>query len=58
MINKQYEKDSNGVVLNTDTTEFERYKLKRLKSIQTKTLEQRVQYLEKELTRLKKQLEN
>ena len=58
MINKQYEKDSNGVVLNTDTTEFDRYKLKRLKSIQTKTLEQRVQYLEKELTRLKKQLEN
>jgi C4-dicarboxylate-specific signal transduction histidine kinase len=58
VINKQYEKDSNGVVLNTDTTEFERYKLKRLKSIQTKTLEQRVQYLEKELTRLKKQLEN
>jgi len=58
VINKQYEKDSNGVVLNTDTTEFDRYKLKRLKSIQTKTLEQRVQYLEKELTRLKKQLEN
>ncbi len=58
MINKQYEKDSSGAVFNNDTTEFERYKLKRLKSIQTKTLEQRVQYLEEELTRLKKQLEN
>jgi len=58
VINKQYEKDYSGAVLNTDATEFERYKLNRLKVIQTKTLEQRVQYLEKELTRLKKQLEN
>lgn len=54
MINKQYEKNESGAVIHNDATEFERYKIKRMQAIKTKTLEDRVQYLEKELSRLKK----
>lgn len=54
MINKQYEKTDAGAVLNNDISQFERYKLQRQKSYQQKSLEQRIEFLEKELDTLKK----
>lgn len=54
MINKQYEKDSSGAVFNNDISQFERYKLQRQKIQREKSLEQRIEFLEKELDTLKK----
>lgn len=44
------EKNSDGIVINNNTEEFQRYKLERLRIVQQKNLEQRIQQLEQQLS--------
>lgn len=48
-----YVKEDSGVVLNTDISEYERYKLRRKQLLREKDLEQRVESLEKQIIELK-----
>lgn len=43
------EKNSDGIVINKNIDDFQRYKLERLRVVQQKTLEQRVQHLQEQL---------
>ena len=56
MINKQYIKDENGAVHNSNIDDFQLYKLERQKLLLQKTLEERVAKLEKQIEELSKKL--
>lgn len=43
------EKTSDGIVINNNIDDFQRYKLERLRVVQQKTLEQQVQHLQEQL---------
>jgi hypothetical protein len=43
-------KNSEGIVINNDMDEFQRYKVERLRVVQQKSLEQKVENLEHQLT--------
>lgn len=53
MINNQYQKRNDGTVLNTDITEYERYKMQRQKAVKENSLHKKIAYLEKEVQELK-----
>lgn len=48
-----FQKTDSGAVINTDLSEYERYKLQRQKAVENKTLQQKVDVLEREVTNLK-----
>lgn len=48
-----YIKKENGLVVNTDLNEYERYKLKREQALRDKSLIEKVNMLEKEVKQLK-----
>lgn len=54
MSDSDYVPDSRGMFINKNMDEFARYKLAREKAQKQKTLETRVQSLEREVTQLKK----
>jgi len=54
-------KTDGGSVINNDLSEYERYKLKRKQAVREKSIEQKVQVLEQEISELKiivKELQN
>ena len=46
-------KNSEGLIINNDIDEFNRYKLERAKVVRQKTLEERVQKLESDISEIK-----
>jgi len=55
---ENFSKDSLGAVINNDLSEYERFKLKRLQSLREKSLQEKVEFLEKEILNLKNRLTN
>jgi len=55
---ENFSKDSLGAVINNDLSEYERFKLKRLQSVREKSLQEKVEFLEKEILNLKNRLTN
>jgi len=51
-------KDSNGLVINNDIDEFHKYKMERAKVVRQKSLENRVEKLESEISELKNILQS
>jgi uncharacterized protein YceH (UPF0502 family) len=51
-------KDSSGLVINSDIDEFHKYKLERAKVVRQKSLEQRVEKLESDISELKSILQS
>jgi len=51
-------KDSTGLVINNDTNEFHKYKMERAKVVRQKSLENRVEKLESEISELKNVLQS
>ena len=58
MINSEYTKNDAGVVVNNNLSEYELYKQRRNQVIEKKTLESKVDFLEKEILDLKSRLYN
>lgn len=52
-MNISFQKTDTGAVINTDLSEYERYKLQRQKAVENKTLQEKVNVLEREVTNLK-----
>lgn len=46
------QKNSEGIVINTNDEEFQRYKLERLRVVKQKSLEDRIEKIEQQLTAL------
>ena len=53
---KSFLKTDSGAVINSDLSEYERYKLKRQQAVREKSLQEKVESLEKELNDLKSRL--
>jgi len=51
-------KDSTGLVINNDIDEFHKYKMERAKVVRQKSLENRVEKLESEVSELKNILQS
>jgi len=51
-------KDSTGLVINNDIDEFHKYKMERAKVVRQKSLENRVEKLESEISELKNVLQS
>lgn len=58
MINSEYIKNDDGVVVNNNLSEYEKYKQRRREIIDKKTLESKVDSLEKEVRDLQSRLYN
>ena len=58
MINSEYTKNDDGIVVNNNLSEYDRYKQRRNQIVEKKTLETKVDFLEKEILDLKSRLYN
>ena len=58
MINSEYIKNEEGVVVNNNLSEYDRYKQRRNQIVEKKTFESKVDFLEKEILDLKNRLYN
>jgi len=58
LINSEYIKNDDGVVVNNNLSEYEKYKQRRREIIDKKTLESKVDSLEKEVRDLQSRLYN
>lgn len=56
--NEDYIKNEDGAVVAQDISEYEKYKMQRENIIKRKSLEQKVEFLEREITDLKNRLHN